>query len=55
MLFFSGGTALKKLSIFLKEKVFSVHLLTAFDSGGSSAEIRKHFQVLPWVIYAIGF
>lgn len=45
MLFFSGGTALKKLSIFLKEKVFSVHLLTAFDSGGSSAEIRKHFQV----------
>lgn len=45
MLFFSGGSALRELSLFLKDKVFTVHLVTPFDSGGSSAEIRKHFHV----------
>lgn len=45
MLFFSGGTALRELSAFLKDQVFTVHLVTPFDSGGSSAEIRKYFQV----------
>ena len=47
VLFFTGGTALRPLS----EKIVdythnSIHLITPFDSGGSSAEIRKRFNML---------
>lgn len=47
ILFFSGGTALKKLSRMLKTYTHnSVHVLTPFDSGGSSARLREHFRML---------
>ena len=47
ILFFSGGSALKELSSVLKEYTHnSIHLITPFDSGGSSAEIRKAFNML---------
>lgn len=47
ILFFSGGSALKGLS----KKIIhythnSTHLITAFDSGGSSAKIREAFSML---------
>lgn len=46
ILFFSGGTALKNLS---REMVSythnSIHLITTFDSGGSSAVLRKAFRM----------
>lgn len=46
ILFFSGGTALRELSRTLKCYTHnSIHLLTPFDSGGSSAEIRRAFHV----------
>jgi CofD-related protein of GAK system len=44
ILFFSGGTALRQLS---RELIHyshnSVHVITTFDSGGSSAELRRAF------------
>lgn len=44
IVFFSGGTALKKLSGALKHYTHnSVHVITPFDSGGSSAELRRVF------------
>lgn len=44
ILFFSGGSALNKFSQTLKcYSHNSVHLVTPFDSGGSSAELRKAF------------
>ena len=44
IVFFSGGSALKKLSRQLKLYTHnSVHLITPFDSGGSSAELRRAF------------
>lgn len=47
LLFFSGGTALKGLSRDLINYTHnSIHVITPFDSGGSSAEIRKHFHML---------
>jgi CofD-related protein of GAK system len=47
ILFFSGGTALKKLSRALINYTHnSIHIITPFDSGGSSAEIRKAFKML---------
>ncbi|MDP6979158.1 MAG: GAK system CofD-like protein [Myxococcota bacterium] len=47
ILFFSGGSALAKTSRELKRYTHnSIHLMTAFDSGGSSAEIRRAFRVL---------
>ena len=46
-LFFSGGTALRKFSQKLIEYTHnSIHILTPFDSGGSSAVIRKAFGML---------
>jgi len=46
MLFFSGGTALRELSRRLIEYTHnSVHLITPFDSGGSSAELRRAFRM----------
>ncbi len=44
LLFFSGGTALTDLSRILKGYTHnSIHLVTPFDSGGSSAKLRKAF------------
>lgn len=46
ILFFSGGTALKKASReLIKYTHNSIHLITPFDSGGSSAVIRKAFDM----------
>lgn len=47
LLFFSGGTALKRTSKTLIQYTHhSRHIITAFDSGGSSAQIRKDFSML---------
>jgi len=47
ILFFSGGTALKKTSSVLTQYTHnSIHVITPFDSGGSSAVIRNHFNML---------
>ena len=44
LLFFSGGTALRHLSETLIEYTAnSIHLITPFDSGGSSAVLRRAF------------
>lgn len=45
-LFFSGGTALRTLSQRLIEYTHnSIHLITPFDSGGSSATLRASFHM----------
>jgi len=47
LLFLSGGSALRNLSEVLKHYTHnSIHLITPFDSGGSSAEIRRKFNML---------
>ena len=47
ILFLSGGSALKDLSNTIKHYTHnSIHLITPFDSGGSSAEIRRAFNML---------
>lgn len=47
ILFFSGGTALRPLSRVLKLHTHnSIHLITPFDSGGSSASLRGAFGML---------
>ncbi len=44
ILFFSGGSALRPLCRVLKQFTHnSVHLITPFDSGGSSAHLRRAF------------
>lgn len=46
LLFFSGGSALNTFSHILKKYTHnSIHLVTPFDSGGSSAELRKAFNM----------
>jgi len=46
ILFFTGGTALRELSRALKLSTWnSIHIVTPFDSGGSSAEIRRVFHM----------
>lgn len=46
VLFFSGGTALNNFSQRLKKYTYnSIHIVTPFDSGGSSAVLRKAFQM----------
>jgi CofD-related protein of GAK system len=46
VLFFSGGTALNDVSRLLKEYTHnSTHLVTPFDSGGSSAKLRRAFAM----------
>jgi len=46
ILFFSGGTALNETSRVLKKFTHnSVHLITPFDSGGSSAVLRDAFDM----------
>jgi CofD-related protein of GAK system len=47
ILFLSGGTALRELSRTLKRYTHnSIHLVTPFDSGGSSAQLRAAFAML---------
>ncbi|WP_372370749.1 GAK system CofD-like protein [Candidatus Uabimicrobium sp. HlEnr_7] len=47
ILFFSGGSALKKLSQQLIRYTHnSIHLITPFDSGGSSATLRQAFEMI---------
>ncbi len=47
ILFFSGGSSLKKLSRSITDYTHnSIHLITPFDSGGSSATIRRAFNML---------
>jgi len=47
VLFFSGGTALRGLSRRLIAYTYnSIHIITPFDSGGSSAVLRKAFEML---------
>jgi CofD-related protein of GAK system len=46
ILFFSGGTALRGLSRELINYTYnSIHIITAFDSGGSSAKLREAFHM----------
>lgn len=46
VLFFSGGTALRRTSRRLINYTHnSVHLITPFDSGGSSAKLRQAFRM----------
>jgi CofD-related protein of GAK system len=46
VLFFSGGTALKRASARLVNYTHnSVHVITPFDSGGSSAKLRLAFNM----------
>lgn len=46
ILFFSGGSALNGLCNTLKSYTHnSIHLVTPFDSGGSSAELRRAFDM----------
>ncbi len=46
-LFFSGGSALRPLCRILKLRTHnSIHLVTPFDSGGSSARLRASFEML---------
>lgn len=46
ILFFSGGSALNHLSKKLKKYTHnSIHMMTPFDSGGSSAVLRKAFDM----------
>jgi CofD-related protein of GAK system len=47
VLFLSGGSALRHVSRVLKEYTHnSIHIVTPFDSGGSSAELREAFGIL---------
>jgi len=47
VLFFSGGSALRHTSRTLTEYTHnSVHLITPFDSGGSSAKLRDAFPMI---------
>lgn len=46
LLFFSGGTALRETSRQLIRRTHNcVHVITPFDSGGSSAELRRAFAM----------
>ena len=46
ILFFSGGTALNKTSRVLKNYTHnSIHMVTPFDSGGSSAKLRRAYAM----------
>ena len=46
ILFFSGGTALAPVAAELSRHTRNaVHVITTFDSGGSSAELRRAFDM----------
>lgn len=45
-LFFSGGTALRELAQEMStRRIHSVHIVTTFDSGGSTARLRDSFAM----------
>ncbi|MFH1728237.1 MAG: GAK system CofD-like protein [Pseudomonadota bacterium] len=47
ILFFSGGTALREISKeIIKYSHNTIHIITAFDSGGSSRKIRDAFDMI---------
>jgi CofD-related protein of GAK system len=47
LLFFSGGSALKETSkALIHYTQNSIHLITPFDSGGSSAKLRRSFPMI---------
>lgn len=47
ILLFTGGSALRRLCRKLKNYTHnSIHLVTPFDSGGSSAKLRERFEML---------
>jgi CofD-related protein of GAK system len=47
LLFFSGGSALRRTSRTLTDYTHnSIHLITPFDSGGSSAKLRDAFPMI---------
>jgi len=46
LLFFSGGSALRNTcGVLVQYTHNSIHIITPFDSGGSSAVLRKAFQI----------
>ncbi len=45
LVFFSGGTALNETAKVLASRYPSTHIITTFDSGGSTAELRKHLSM----------
>ena len=45
LVFFSGGTALNETAKALASRCPSTHIITTFDSGGSTAELRKHLSM----------
>ena len=48
ILFFSGGTALAPVAAELSRHTRNaVHVITTFDSGGSSAELRRSATACP--------
>jgi CofD-related protein of GAK system len=47
ILFFTGGSALRQLSRHLKSRTHrSIHIVSPFDSGGSSARLREAFGMI---------
>ncbi len=48
ILFFTGGTALRQIAseFSVQNDLIMINIITTFDSGGSSAVIRKEFDVL---------
>ena len=45
ILFFSGGTALKETARILARRVQTTHIITTFDSGGSTAALRRVIDI----------
>lgn len=45
LVFFSGGTALNETARALSHAAHSTHIVTTFDSGGSTAELRKNMPI----------
>lgn len=45
IVFFSGGTALNDTARVLSLSAPTTHIITTFDSGGSSAVLREHFAI----------
>ena len=45
VLFFSGGTALKEAARVLARRVQTTHIITTFDSGGSTAALRRVIDI----------
>jgi CofD-related protein of GAK system len=48
LLFFTGGTALRQIAreISTQKNLIMLNIITVFDSGGSTSEIRKEFDII---------